>query len=167
MNKDPPDRRCTICVTLCNKHPSVTSLRVSCVSLLNTLFCNTLLCNPLRPRPPGQPCFEPGRPLPQHLTASPTTRTHRHPALTSRGIHHIECSPPLHLTSDPPLLHARYISCRTVHRLPSSYTTQTRPPHAADRAPSPWRAQVHTARTHEAHDPAPHLAPPRNRRGGL
>ena len=145
MNKDPPDRRCTICVTL----------------------CNTLLCNPLRPRPPGQPCFEPGRPLPQHLTASPTTRTHRHPALTSRGIHHIECSPPLHLTSAPPLLHARYISCRTVHRLPSSYTTQTRPPHAADRAPSPWRAQVHTARTHEAHDPAPHLAPPRNRRGGL
>ena len=45
--------------------------------------------------------------------ASPTTRTHRHPALTSRGIHHIECSPLhlCHLTFAPPLLHLSATAC--------------------------------------------------------
>ena len=41
--------------------------------------------------------------------ASPTTRTHRHPALTWRGIHHNECSasaPLLRSSAPPPLRHS-------------------------------------------------------------
>ena len=56
------------------------------------------------PRPPS-----PGSSPADHCHdthASPTTRTDRHPALTSRGIHHIECSASApHLRSSaPPLL---------------------------------------------------------------
>ena len=79
MNKDPPDRRCTICVTL----------------------CNTLLCNPLRPRPPGQPCFEPPRPT---TTTTPHSVTH----------HTHAPSPCSHLARHPP------------HRVLRLYTTHLR-----------------------------------------
>ena len=53
------------------------------------------------PRPPS-----PGSSPADHCHdthASPTTRTDRHPALTSRGIHHIECT--THLSSAPRRLH--------------------------------------------------------------
>ena len=48
--------------------------------------------SPGMPRPPAKPCFEPGPHHYHNTHASPTTRTHRHPALTSHGLHHTECS---------------------------------------------------------------------------
>ena len=79
------------------------------------------------PRPPS-----PGSSPADHCHdthASPTTRTDRHPALTSRGIHHIECSASApHLRSSAPPLLRHSTAPRGKHACASTHTSVANAP---------------------------------------